>query len=63
MSPQLDHRHYNARLIAFDDLVGFPYPEDGGGALHRVSPTIRLPVERGDSLFERNRQLEYLAAW
>ena len=23
----LEHRHYNASLIAFDDLVGFPYPE------------------------------------
>lgn len=24
----LVHRHYNASLIAFDDLVGFPYPDD-----------------------------------
>ena len=24
----LDHRHYNASLISFDDLVGFPYPDD-----------------------------------
>ena len=23
----LDHRHYNASLISFDDLVGFPYPD------------------------------------
>lgn len=23
----LEHRHYNASMIAFDDLVGFPYPE------------------------------------
>ena len=23
----LRHRHYNASLISFDDLVGFPYPE------------------------------------
>src|SRR5205823_9191221 len=22
----LEHRHYNASLISFDDLVGFPYP-------------------------------------
>ena len=28
----LEHRHYNASLISFDDLVGFPYPEaDGDG--------------------------------
>jgi MoxR-like ATPase len=24
----LEHRHYNASLVAFDDLVGFPYPDD-----------------------------------
>lgn len=27
----LEHRHYNASLISFDDLVGFPYPDDGIG--------------------------------
>lgn len=26
----LEHRHYNASLIAFDDLVGFPWPEKSG---------------------------------
>ena len=26
---QLEHRHYNASLISFDDLVGFPYPDEG----------------------------------
>lgn len=25
---RLEHRHYNASLISFDDLVGFPYPND-----------------------------------
>ena len=24
----LAHRHYNASLISFDDLVGFPYPDE-----------------------------------
>ncbi len=24
---KLQHRHYNASLISFDDLVGFPYPD------------------------------------
>jgi MoxR-like ATPase len=24
----LDHRHYNASLLSFDDLVGFPYPDE-----------------------------------
>jgi MoxR-like ATPase len=26
----LEHRHYNASLINFDDLVGFPYPDTDG---------------------------------
>src|SRR4051794_8882016 len=26
----LEHRHYNASLISFDDLVGFPYPDPDG---------------------------------
>jgi MoxR-like ATPase len=24
----LEHRHYNASLVSFDDLIGFPYPDD-----------------------------------
>ncbi|MFH1723331.1 MAG: AAA family ATPase [Elusimicrobiota bacterium] len=24
----LEHRHYNASMISFDDLVGFPYPDN-----------------------------------
>ena len=28
----LEHRHYNASLISFDDLVGFPYPDPEGRA-------------------------------
>ena len=24
----LEHRHYNASMVSFDDLVGFPYPSD-----------------------------------
>jgi hypothetical protein len=24
----LEHRHYNASLISFDDVVGFPYPDE-----------------------------------
>jgi MoxR-like ATPase len=26
----LDHRHYNASFLSFDDLVGFPYPDSNG---------------------------------
>ena len=29
----LEHRHYNASLISFDDLVGFPYPEQESGTV------------------------------
>lgn len=30
----LEHRHYNASLIAFDDLVGFPFPDDERSSVH-----------------------------
>lgn len=30
----LDHRHYNASLISFDDLVGFPYPDEAHATVH-----------------------------
>ncbi|AKU11257.1 ATPase [Azoarcus sp. CIB] len=29
----LNHRHYNASLISFDDLVGFPYPDEASGGV------------------------------
>lgn len=29
----LEHRHYNASLISFDDLVGFPYPSKDGKSI------------------------------
>jgi MoxR-like ATPase len=32
----LEHRHYNASLIAFDDLVGFPYPEENGTGIRYI---------------------------
>lgn len=35
----LEHRHYNASLVAFDDLVGFPYPSpDGTGIRYLPTP-------------------------
>ncbi|MCX7140928.1 MAG: MoxR family ATPase [Proteobacteria bacterium] len=35
----LEHRHYNASLIAFDDLVGFPYPDaERGGVKFLETP-------------------------
>lgn len=36
---RLEHRHYNASLISFDDLVGFPYPNaDGEGVRFLETP-------------------------
>jgi len=32
----LDHRHYNASLIAFDDLLGFAVGSTTGGASNAV---------------------------
>lgn len=32
----LEHRHYNASLIAFDDLVGFPWPEPEGTGIRYI---------------------------
>ena len=29
----LEHRHYNASLLSFDDLVGFPYPDEVQGGV------------------------------
>lgn len=29
----LQHRHYNASLVSFDDLVGFPYPDAAAGTV------------------------------
>jgi len=35
----LVHRHYNASLISFDDLVGFPFPDkDGAGVKFLETP-------------------------
>lgn len=32
----LEHRHYNASLISFDDLVGFPWPEKRGTGIRYI---------------------------
>lgn len=32
----LEHRHYNASLIAFDDLVGFPFPQNDGASIRYI---------------------------
>ncbi|MBF0501961.1 MAG: MoxR family ATPase [Candidatus Riflebacteria bacterium] len=42
----LEHRHYNASLISFDDLVGFPYPDqDKGGVKFLETPATVWSAE------------------
>jgi MoxR-like ATPase len=42
----LEHRHYNASLIAFDDLVGFPFPDsEAGGVKFLETPATVWPAE------------------
>lgn len=36
----LSHRHYNASLLSFDDLVGFPVPKEGGVAYLQTPATV-----------------------
>jgi len=42
----LEHRHYNAALISFDDLVGFPFPEQEQGTVRFLeTPATVWPAE------------------
>lgn len=42
----LEHRHYNASLISFDDLVGFPFPEQDAGTVRFLeTPATVWPAE------------------
>jgi MoxR-like ATPase len=42
----LEHRHYNASLVSFDDLVGFPYPQpDGSGIRYLETPATIWKAE------------------
>jgi MoxR-like ATPase len=36
----LSHRHYNASILSFDDLVGFPVPKDGGVVYLQTPATV-----------------------
>ena len=38
----LNHRHYNASLISFDDLVGFPYPQPDGSGIRYIETPATL---------------------
>lgn len=42
----LEHRHYNASLISFDDLVGFPFPDQEAGTVRFLeTPATVWPAE------------------
>jgi len=32
----LNHKHYNASYLSFDDLIGFPFPSTDGKAIHFI---------------------------
>ena len=40
----LAFRHYNASILSFDDLLGYPVPRDGGKLV--ISPDARRPSGR-----------------
>ena len=48
----LEHRHYNASLISFDDLVGFPYPDDA--KVHSLSRDTRHGLGRSRCWWTRS---------
>lgn len=42
----LEHRHYNASLISFDDLIGFPFPEQEAGTVRFLeTPATVWPAQ------------------
>jgi len=51
----LEHRHYNASLIAFDDLVGFPWPEEGGGSIKYIQTPATIWQAESVLIDEINR--------
>lgn len=43
---KLEHRHYNASLLSFDDLVGFPFPvQDQGTVRFLETPATVWPAQ------------------
>ena len=44
----LNFRHYNASLLNFDDLVGFPLPSQDGTLQYVKTPTANLGRWSGD---------------
>jgi len=51
----LEHRHYNASLIAFDDLVGFPWPEKNGEQIRYIETPATVWKAESVLIDELNR--------
>ncbi|MCX7647626.1 MAG: MoxR family ATPase [Elusimicrobiales bacterium] len=45
----LNHKHYNASMISFDDIVGFPYPFKNGGENKMKIEYIMTPATVWDA--------------
>ena len=52
---QLEHRHYNASLISFDDLVGFPYPSENYQSVSYLSTPATVWKAQSILIDEINR--------
>jgi MoxR-like ATPase len=51
----LEHRHYNASLIAFDDLVGFPFPTPDGQQMRYIQTPATIWQAESVLIDELNR--------
>jgi hypothetical protein len=52
----LEHRHYNTSLISFDDLVGFPYPDDAKASIR----FLETPATESSRV---SRRPHFLGGW
>jgi MoxR-like ATPase len=51
----LEHRHYNASLVAFDDLVGFPFPDKDGLSIRYIETPATIWGAESVLIDELNR--------
>jgi MoxR-like ATPase len=51
----LEHRHYNASLVSFDDLVGFPFPEKDGSGIRFIETPATVWQAQSVLVDELNR--------
>lgn len=51
----LEHRHYNASLVSFDDLVGFPFPDKDGTGIRFIETPATVWQAQSVLVDELNR--------